>query len=182
MYSILSDDVHSTQRGFTHTGWHATSCSSCFRFHIWFLHLGPRSYLQWLHWRRCRGLTGVFVAAVSQWVAIWFNRVSFDKIWSRLHLAEVLLEPWLTFVEEEQKMIAKTSGKFWRIYRRLQITMVWVTANSPNLLETNHAGNWGRLQKVPTVPQCPVSQSDVVCLFCKINGGERQPKSHVWCI
>jgi hypothetical protein len=79
-------------------------------------------------------------------------------------------------------MITKRSGKFWGIYRHLQVKIESVTPNLHVLFKKNPAAHSCKLQGIPADPQCAVSLSDDMCLGTGIYCGERQMKSHAWYI
>jgi len=116
LYILLLVDGLLAWYGFTNIRSHSASDSCCSRIYWLLWNVYPGSYFQWLHWVHRGGLTGVWVAAVSHWVAHWMTCLSFSSIQIHSHLADILVEPWLAGVEKVRKMITKRSGKSWRIY------------------------------------------------------------------
>jgi len=96
---ILLVECRLHRYGLTHIRSHAASYSCCFRFYVVLSNVHPGSYFGWQQLERCGELTGVYVAAVSHWVAHCSKRLSFCSIRLQSHLVEVFLEPWLAVVE-----------------------------------------------------------------------------------
>ena len=160
---------------FTLILWHATSYSCSFRCCVPIWDVRPGKYIQWLYLQHRSGPTGVSIVCVSQQVAHWMNRQSFDSLPIRSHLTLVVVEPRLADVEKDRKMTMKRSGKTWGIYSQLQVRMKWVTANWHNPLKVNHAAGCSRWQGFPTALQFEVSWSNVVCFISGLNSCEPQP-------
>ena len=119
---------------------------------------------QWVQLQHCSGQTGVCAVAECYPGAHRMKHPPFGSIEIVSHRTEVFLERWLAFVEKVRKMIMKT-GKFWGIYRKLQVTKEWLIVKFHRLLKVYLAANCGKLQAIPTVPWFAVSKADDICLF-----------------
>jgi len=136
-------------------------------------------YFWWLQLQRCGGLTGVWVAAVSQAGAHSMKRPSCGLIRIQSHRADMFVEPRIGVVEKVRKMITK-SGKSWGVYSKLQVTREWITVNFHVPLKIYPAAYGWLLQWIPIVLRFAVSRSnDVCCLFAGLHWSERQLMFHV---
>jgi len=96
---IPFDDRRLHQYGLTHIRSRATSYPCWFRFYVLFSNLGPGSYFRWQLLQGRSELPGVWVAALSHWVAYCSKRLSFSSIRLPSHLVQAFLEQWLAVVE-----------------------------------------------------------------------------------
>jgi len=136
--------------------------ASGFTHYLWMCILGR--VFRWLQLQHHGGPTAARIAAVSQPGAHSMKRPSFGSTHIQSYRAEVFVELWLAVVEKVRKMIRK-SGKSWRVYSKLQVTMEWMTVNLHIVLKFYPAAYSCELQVIPTVPGFAVSWSDVICLF-----------------